>query len=440
MKPCGALHPFTTNAYASSPAFKEKNMSAEKIETEEQRAFRAQARDWMKGRLPPRRAEEAAMDWEDQALVAKDREIQRALWDGGLAGITLPTQYGGLGLDKTFEDVFYQEAEPYRLPWHFGNAFNVVVPTLLAHASEALKTRYLPLILKGEHIWCQLLSEPSGGSDLAGLVTKAELRGDQWILNGSKVWTTGGLDCDMGICLARTDSTVPKHAGLTMFVVDMRAPGLTISPLKLIAGNSDFCQEFLDDVAVPADHVVGEVNGGWAVASTQLGAERAGMARGWHMGMKAAVESAEIKLSPDYVELARSLNLTTDAYARQLIGEAFVLDAVHKLTTRRVAVGMRNGALPPTAGGISSLMAARTDVRRTAVMSALTGPAGVAVLPGGDGPVWGMSRVCTHRIGGGTTEMQSNSVSERFLGLPREPSTDNAVPFNQRKTGPERSA
>jgi len=409
-------------------------MSNANNDTQEHADFRAHARQWLQDNLPPRLPEQAILDWEDKALVATDRKIQRALFDGGLAGITLPVAYGGRGLDKRFEDIFFEEAEPYRLPWHFGNAFNVVIPTLLAHASEALKTRYIPSILNGEHIWCQLLSEPSGGSDLAGLLTKAEKRGDMWLLNGSKVWTTGGLDCDMGICLARTDFTVPKHAGLTMFVVNMHAPGMTITPLKLIRGNSDFCQEFFDDLEVPADHVIGDVNDGWTVASTQLAAERAGMARGWHMGMKAAVASAQIEVNRDYIELARSLQLADDAHARQLVGEAFVIDAVHKLTTHRIAVGIRNGALPPTAGAISSLMAARTDVRRTALLSELTGPTGVAVPPGGDGPVWGMDRVCTHRIGGGTTEMQCNSVAERFLGLPREQSHDRTVPFNQLKT------
>ena len=409
-------------------------------ESPEHEAFRIQVRDWLAGRLPPRVPGQPEMDWEDKALVATDREIQRQLWEGGLAGITLPVEYGGLGLDTHYEEIFFAEAEPYRLPWHFGNAFNVVVPTLLAHASESLKKRYIPAILKGEHIWCQLLSEPSGGSDLAGLTTKAERRGEGWILNGSKVWTTGGLDCDMGICLARTDPSVPKHAGLTMFIVDMRAPGMTITPLKLIRGNVDFCQEFLDDVEVPADHVVGEVNEGWKVASTQLAAEKAGMARGWHMGKKAAVESEEIKLSPDYIELARSLDVADDPLARQTIGEAFVLDAVHKLTTRRVAVGIRQQTLPVTAGTVSSLMAALCDTRRSALMSAITGPEGVSVAAGGDGPVWGLSRVCTHRIGGGTTEMQRNGVSERFLGLPKEPSDaeDRSVPFNQRKVNADR--
>jgi alkylation response protein AidB-like acyl-CoA dehydrogenase len=402
-------------------------------ECQEHRDFRAKARAWMKNRLPPRRADEAPMDWENKELIDIDRRSQRALWDGGLAGITLPREYGGLGLDKRFEEIFHEEAEPYRLPWHFGNAFNVVVPTLLAHASENLKMRYLPAILRGEHLWCQLLSEPSGGSDLAGLQMRAVQRGDVWLLNGSKVWTTGGLDCDLGLCLARTDPTVPKHAGLTMFIVNMRAPGITITPLKLIRGKSDFCQEYLADVEVPADHVVGNVNDGWAVASTQLAAERIGMARGWHAGMKAAVESEEITLAPDYAVLARSLGIADDAHARQLIGEAYVLDAVYALTTRRISVGLRAGTLPPTAGALSSLMAARTSVRRTALLSELTGPAGVAVAPGGEGPRWGLDRVSTHRIGGGTTEMQLNSVAERYLGLPREPSSDNSVPFNQRR-------
>jgi alkylation response protein AidB-like acyl-CoA dehydrogenase len=408
-------------------------------DTAEHDAFREKARTWMQQHLPPRLPTQAILDWEDKALVATDRRIQRALYDGGLAGITLPVAYGGRGLSKRFEDIFYEETEPYRLPWHFGNAFNVVIPTLLAHASEELKTRYVPQILKGEHIWCQLLSEPSGGSDLAGLLTRAERRGDVWLLNGSKVWTTGGLDCDMGICLARTDVTLPKHAGLTMFVVNMRAPGITITPLKLIRGNSDFCQEFFDDLEVPSDHVVGGVNEGWTVASTQLAAERAGMARGWHMGMKAAVASTQIELNTDYIELARSLNLADDPHARQLVGEAFVIDAVYQLTTQRISLGIRNGALPLTAGAISSLMVASTDVRRTALLSELTGPAGVAVQPGGDGPVYGMDRVCTHRIGGGTTEMQRNSVSERYLGLPREWSNDRTAPFNTLKTNTSKS-
>lgn len=407
--------------------------TTEHLDDEQQRPFRLKARSWMKETLPPRLPDEPFNCWERKDLIAADRRIQRALWDGGLAGVMVPKVYGGAGLDKRCEDIFYEEAEPYRLPWHFGNAFNVVLPTLLAHASEYLKERYIPAMLRGEHIWCQLLSEPSGGSDLAGLRTRAERRGDKWVLNGSKVWTSGGSDSDMGICLTRTDPSVPKHAGLTMFAVNMRSPGMRITPLTQIRGNTDFCQEFLDDVEVAEDHMIGNVNEGWTVASTQLAAERAGMAGGWHMGVRAAMDSPHIELSRSYVDLARKLGVADDPHARQLIGEAFVIDAVHNLTTRRVAVGIRNRSLPLTAGAVSSLMAARTDARRTALLSELTGPLGVAAPPGGDGPLWGMDRVVTHRIGGGTTEMQSNSVAERYLGLPREPSTDRELPFNQLK-------
>ncbi len=412
--------------------------STEIAGTETLEDFRLRARKWLQDRLPPRIPGEPFMDWERRELVARDRQIQRALWEGGFAGITLPVAYGGLGLDYHYEEAFYDEAEPYRLPWHFGNAFNVVIPTLLAHGNETLKQRYIPGILRGEEIWCQLLSEPSGGSDLAGVTTRAERRGDSWVLNGSKVWTTGGMACDMGICLARTDPTVPKHAGLTMFAVNMKSPGLTISPLKLIRGNSDFCQEFLDDVEVPADHVIGEPNAGWTVVRSQLAAEHAGMARGWHQGLRVAAESAAVELSPAYVDMLRALDLEKDTHARQLVGEAFVIDAVYKLTTRRVAVGVRNGALPHTAGSVASLMAAQTDVRRTALLSELYGPVGVYAAPDRGGNSVGLDRVCTHRIGGGTTETQANAVAERHLGLPKEPSDDNAIPFNQRKINADR--
>jgi alkylation response protein AidB-like acyl-CoA dehydrogenase len=405
--------------------------ATEHHDSDDHRAFRLKVRSWLAGRLPPRLADEPIAELGDAALVAKDKRIQRLLWDGGLAGVTVPRAYGGLGLDQRYQDIFCEEASPYRLPWSFGNAFNIVLPTLLPHGSEYLKSRYIPAMLRGDEMWCQLLSEPSGGSDLAGLLTRAERRGNKWVLNGSKVWTSGGHLSDMGICLARTDPTVPKHAGLTMFLVNMHSPGMTIIPLRLILGSSDFCQEFLDDVEVPEDHVVGEVNGGWTVATTQLANERAGLARGWHMGMRAATQSEHIELSHSYIDLARKHGLTQDSHARQLIGEAFVIDAVYALTNRRVADGIRNHTLPESAGAIASLMVARTDVRRTALMSQLAGPSGAAMPPGAAGPSVGMGRVSTHRIGGGTAEMQCNLIAERHLGLPREPSPDRELPFNQ---------
>jgi alkylation response protein AidB-like acyl-CoA dehydrogenase len=409
--------------------------NTEHLDTEEQRAFRLKARDWMKGRLPPRRMrEEPVMDFADKDLVDKDKAIQKALWDGGLAGITVPKEYGGQGLSLRFEDILHEEAEPYRLPWHFGNAFVVVLPTLLKHGSEMLKKRYIPLMLKGDHVWCQLLSEPSGGSDLAGVLTSAKKVGDKWVLNGSKVWTTGGNHSEMGLCLARTDPTVPKHAGLTWFLVDMKSPGMTINPLTLLNGTVDFCQEFLDNVEVPEDHVVGEVNGGWTVAQSHLAHDRAGMARGWHIGLRQEADAEHLELSPGLIALTKDLGLAQDPHARALVGEAFVLDMVQALTTRRVSGALMKGALPGAWGAVPSLLHARTSIRRSALMSELAGPVGVAVAPDGDGPRQGMSRVMTHRIGGGTLETQLNNVAERVLELPREPGPSRDTPFNQLRT------
>ncbi|HKX76927.1 MAG TPA: acyl-CoA dehydrogenase family protein [Novosphingobium sp.] len=412
--------------------------TTEHLDTEEQRAFRLEAREVMAAGLPPRIPGQSANSFEDKELVALDRASQRKLYEGGLGGlggIMAPKEYGGLGLDKRFEDIFIEEAYPYRLPWHYGNAHNVVIPCLLAHGTEEQKKRLLPRIFSGEDMWCQMLSEPSGGSDLAGVLTRAEKRGDTWYLNGSKVWTSGGDVSDMALCLARTDPTVRKHAGLTMFLVKMRQPGMTINPIKLVRGSTEFCQEFLDDVEVPESDVLGGVNDGWTVAMTQLAAERAGMGRGWAIGLRQAALSQYVELSPQYGEMARELGLARDSYARQLIGEAFVLDAVYDLTGKRVSAGLRNGALPPTVGAVHSLLSARSSVKRTQLLSALAGPAGVASSPDQSDAVSriGIDRVVTHRIGGGTLETQLNLVAERHLGLPREPGSDRDIPFNQLK-------
>lgn len=413
-----------------------KRQTTEHLDTEEQREFRLRAREFMAANLPPRVHGEPANAFEDVELVARDKEIQRTIFEGGLGGyggITVPEAYGGLGLDARHEAIFFEEAEPYRMPWHFGNAINIVLPCLLAHGTEEQKKRFVRGMLSGKDMWAQLLSEPSGGSDLAGVLTRAEKRGDKWYLNGSKVWTSGGHVSDWGLCLARTDPTVRKHAGLTMFLVDMNQPGMEINQIKLVRGGADFCQEFLDDVVVDEDCVLGDVNDGWTVARTQLSSERAGMAKGWHMGLRAAAAAEYLELSQKYVRLAKRLGVEDDSYSRQLIGEAYVLDAVYELTGKRVGAGMRNGTLPGTAGTIPSLLAARTGIDRTRLMSALAGPEGVALVEGEEAPDIGMDRVVTHRIGGGTLEMQLNLVAERHLGLPREPSFDRDVPFNQLK-------
>jgi alkylation response protein AidB-like acyl-CoA dehydrogenase len=412
------------------------NSATERVDTEEERAFRLRAREYLAdAHLPPRVPDEPTYKWDDDDFVQRERSIQRALRDGGFAGITLPVEYGGQGLPERFDHIFVEEARPYRLPWAFGVNHNVIIPPLLAHASEEMKKRFIPPMLRGEHIWCQLLSEPSGGSDLAGLLTRATSDGDVWLLNGSKIWTTGGNQADFGACLARTDPGVPKHAGLTMFAVNMKQPGVTVSPVRLADRSAHFCQEFLDDVVVPAADVIGNVNEGWRVATTMLMQERAAIGRGWDYGKERARASEHLTPSTELVEYVRQAGIADDAHVRQLLGEIWVMDALMKVTPPHVAAGMASGALHPHSAAILKLMSGKAGGRRSALLSQLAGASGVAALVDAALPQAirdaGLHRVTHHNIGGGTGEMQANTVAERVLGLPREPAPDRELPFDQ---------
>lgn len=392
--------------------------------------FRGRVRAWLAGHVPLKAPGEPFLQWDDEG-VARDRAIQRALWDGGIAGADLPREYGGLGLSPAHQAAFREEAAAYRMPEDFGNAFNVVVPTLLAHGSEALKVRHLPAILRGDAIWCQFLSEPSGGSDLAGLLTRAERTDGGWVLDGAKIWTTGGNHSDWAICLARTDPDVPKHAGLTMFVVDMRSPGITVSPLQLLDGSADFCQEHIDGVFVPAEDVVGEVDDGWRVATTLMMNERSAIGRGWSLGgQPGQQEETGIGLDPTLLDLARELGRDRDPGVRGLIGEKWVLAAVMALTTKRVGTALAAGDLPGPAAAILKAMAGSVAPRNGEIDLAVAG-ARAAAWPTGTGERWGHHRLSSHGIGGGTTEMQRNAIAERLLGLPREPGDDRVLPFRE---------
>lgn len=393
-------------------------------------AFRAKVRACLAASVPFEVADEPFLQWDDEG-VARDRRIQRALWDGGIAGVTVPVKFGGLGLSRAHDQVFREEAADYRMPENFGNAFNVVIPTMLAHATDELNKEFIPQILNGDHIWCQFLSEPSGGSDLAGLLTRASRDGDTWRLNGSKIWTTGGNYSDYAICLARTNPDVAKHAGLTMFIVPMDTPGITVAPLLLVDGSADFCQEFIDDVVIPAHYVIGDVNDGWRVATTLMMNERTAIGRGWSLGGRhGESEEKGIDLATELLDLARNSGRNGDPHVRALVGESWVLDAVLNLTVKRVVAAMRSGDLPGHAAAMLKGMTGLIGPRVGEIDLAVAGSRGAAWAPG-DTARWGFRRLSSHGIGGGTTEMQRNAVAERLLGLPRDPSTDRELPFNQ---------
>ena len=423
--------------------------TADAATVEDLESFRARARAWLPETFARIDSDEDPIgarlraDGEDEHSYARRARIgQRMLWDGGFAGISYPMEYGGQGLTAAHLHAFTSEARPYDLGGSggmFGMTLGMMGPTLLDLGSDEVKTRYLPGMIRGDDLWVQFLSEPTGGSDLAGSVTRATRDGDTYVINGSKVWTSAADYSDYGFCLARTDWGVPKHRGLTMFVVPLRTPGLEVIPLRLVTGETGFCQEFFDNVVVPAADVVGEVNDGWTVASRLLVHERNAIAggSGFHdMDAGGARETSgqqRMGGAVDLVELARSRDLNDDAHSRQLVAEAHVLATVNRQLSTRLQTATRLGVLPPAAGSLLKLFNSTMNVRTSDITMELAGSSGV-VWPGEDRAsglgVDFLFRQATSILSG-TSEIQRNIISERVLGLPREPAPDRDLPFSE---------
>ena len=227
-------------------------------EQETPEAFRERARAWVEKNLPRADAQAsgglAADDEEELRGVAEARALQRKIFDGGFAGIRYPKEYGGQGLTREHQLAWHEATAGYQVPTAFSVTHGILGPTMLDFGTEEQKARHIPAMLDGRELWVQFLSEPSGGSDLAGLLTRADRDGDMFRLNGSKIWSTGAHFSDYTMVLARTNADVPKHAGLSMFMMPIRSPGVTVNPIKLVTGGSHFCQEFFDDVQLAPSH------------------------------------------------------------------------------------------------------------------------------------------------------------------------------------------
>jgi alkylation response protein AidB-like acyl-CoA dehydrogenase len=403
---------------------------------EDLETFRLRAKSWLADNMPARRATGTGDDLTQDDRVVRARELQRRLFDGGFAGIVYPVEYGGQGLSPDHQRVFTAEAAGFEMPLLFNvPTLGILAPTLLDFGTEEQKQRHLPAILRGDELWVQFLSEPSGGSDLAGCITRATRDGDVWVLNGAKIWSSGAYWCDWAMCLARTNWDVPKHRGLTMFIVKIHQPGIQIEQIRQVNGAMEFCQEFFDDVPIPEANVVGAVNDGWTVASQLLFHERNSVGGGSPYVSGGGVESANGGRLPDNRWLARELGLASDPHVRELVAESYILDVVHGQLGQRVAAGMRAGVFPGTAGAILRLFSGERTVRQTDINLEIAGAAAVAGPE--DSMVNGFADQFLARqgscLGGGSVEMARNIISERVLGMPREYAADRDVPFNQVK-------
>jgi alkylation response protein AidB-like acyl-CoA dehydrogenase len=373
-------------------------------------------------------------DEEKRRTVAEDKELQQAIFDAGFAGIRYPEQYGGQGLTREHQVAWHEATAGYRVPTTFTVTHGILGPTMLDFGTEEQKARYLPAMLSGQELWVQFLSEPSGGSDLAGLLTRADRDGDVFRLSGSKIWSTGAHFSDYAMVLARTNMDVPKHAGLSMFMMPVRSPGVTVTPIKLITGGSHFCQEFFDDVQLDPGQLIGPENDGWRVASKMLFHER-NMLGGNSLNDDESfgIDDASVDSVGELAAVAKAVGRSQDSYTRQLIGEAVILQTLTEPTISRINAQTRTGRLPESAASILRLMAGLQGFRLREIAMEVAGTQGVmhgAEDPAGNlGQRWLAARIST--VGGGSQEMQRNGISERVLGLPREATPDRGVPFSE---------
>jgi alkylation response protein AidB-like acyl-CoA dehydrogenase len=401
----------------------------ETSETAEQAAFRAEAHAWLEANAPHRRHDSSEFKRrvsqtgaeDEQAHVKASKAWQRRLYDAGFAGISVPREYGGRGESAGLERVWRQEVVRYEIDIGvLSVGLGMVVPTLVAHGTEEQKRRFVPPSLRGDELWCQLFSEPGAGSDLAGLTTRAERDGDEWIVNGQKVWNSFAHLADWGILLARTDWDVPKHRGITFFLVDMHSPGVEPRPLRQITGVAHFNETFLTDVRIPADQVLGEVNGGWGVAQTTLANERALIGGASPLGFR------------DYVELARHYGKANDPEIRQRLAAAYTRFQILRWLGQRAQAAAKSGRALGPESSVAKLVISEHSAKNGDLALAIEGAAGL--LSGRDAfedgfwqqqflGQWGV------RIGGGTEQVQRNIIGERVLGLPSEPRPDKTEPF-----------
>ncbi|MCZ7530769.1 MAG: acyl-CoA dehydrogenase family protein [Acidimicrobiia bacterium] len=359
--------------------------------------------------------EEKEADQERVELEAV-KNWRATLFDAGFGWITGPTRYGGRQLPDEYERTYRSIEAEYDVPSQamIGIGLGMVAPTILAHGTDEVKDSYLRALYRGEIIACQLFSEPVAGSDLAGIQTRAIRDGDEWIVTGQKVWTSGAHYSDIGEIITRTSPDKPKHKGMTMFLVDMKEPGVESRPLRQMTGGASFNEVFFDEVRIPDSHRLGDVDEGWTVALTTLMNERASI------GAKGGGGSLDMDR---LIETARHYGDTGDPVVRQRLADVWINNEVARLTNLRALSKIEAGELPGPEMSIAKLALTANFQRTSAVVSEVLGPRLAADTGEWGSYAWSelVNGAPGLRVAGGTDEVMRNIVGERVLGLPKEP-------------------
>ncbi len=399
-------------------------------DTAEESAFREEARMWLEANAPTEK-ELSGMDY-----MAQGKYWQKRKADAGWACIRWPEEFGGRGANAIQQVILAQEEAKVESPetGMFAIGQGMAAPTMMSYANKEDKQRYLPRLASGEDIWCQLFSEPAGGSDLAALRTKAERDGDDWIINGQKIWTSGAHYSDYGILVVRTDPNVPKHKGLSYFFLDMKSAGIEIKPIKQISGEANFNEVYFTDVRIPDSQRLGEVGQGWKVALTTLMNERASIGAGG-----GGTRFKTVK------RLAQSVNINgkpaiEDNHVRAKLANWYVQESGLKFTSYRTLSALSRGDIPGPENSIGKLVGAVKSQDMASFAIDLLEQQGIVRDQVQDEAFAALFQdtymsIPGLRIAGGTDEIMANIIAERVLGLPQEPRMDKGIPFTEVPTG-----
>jgi alkylation response protein AidB-like acyl-CoA dehydrogenase len=374
-------------------------------DTADEAAFRQEVREFIQQNLPEAARRRGARRFEDD-----DREWSRKLGEAGYAGLTWPKEYGGAGAPYTHQGIFLEEQARAEAPSHLGViGIGMAGPTIMAWGTDAQKSRYLSKILTADEIWCQGFSEPDSGSDLASVRTRIEDKGDHFLVNGQKVWSSFAHIADFCILIGLGDPEAPKYKGLTYVIADMHAPGVEVRPLIQITGHPEFNEIFFTDVRVPKENLLGEIGGGWQVAMTTLLHERGTLG----FALAATLDVAVRKV----VALARELNVT-DPVLRDRIAREWVELQALRYTNYRALTTLQKTGTPGPEGSISKLVWSESNQRLTKLALEILGSH--AQLTNDDG-YWHYQQLRSrgNTIEAGTSEILRNIIAERMLGLPR---------------------